>query len=121
MYEIVFYENKKGESPVYDYLSKLKSKNDKDSRIKANKIQDYIEALHKYGTWIGEPFVKYLDGNIWELRPLKDRIVFAAWNGNKYILLHQFKKKTQKTPKKEIERAEKEFADYIRRYGDERE
>ena len=28
---------------------------------------------------IGEPFIKHLEGEIWELRPLRDRILFAAW------------------------------------------
>jgi len=49
LFEIIFYEDKKGTSPVYDYLSKLKSTDNKDSRIKANKIQDYIQAFSRYG------------------------------------------------------------------------
>ena len=33
----------------------------------------------------------------------------------KYVLLHQFLKKTQKTPKREIEQAKRELADYLER------
>ena len=33
----------------------------------------------------------------------------------KFILLHQFQKKTQKTPKREIEQAKRELADYYER------
>ncbi|WP_334292447.1 type II toxin-antitoxin system RelE/ParE family toxin [Pseudobutyrivibrio xylanivorans] len=33
----------------------------------------------------------------------------------KFILLHQFPKKTQKTPKREIEQAKRELADYLER------
>ena len=46
---------------------------------------------------IGEPFIKHLEGDIWELRPLRDRILFAAWLDDGFILLHHFVKKTQKT------------------------
>ena len=35
---------------MLDYLKKLIEKKDKDSRIKANKINDYIEILSRYGT-----------------------------------------------------------------------
>ncbi|MBP5737985.1 MAG: type II toxin-antitoxin system RelE/ParE family toxin [Abditibacteriota bacterium] len=33
-----------------------------------------------------------------ELRPIKNRILFAAWYENTFILLHCFTKKSQKTP-----------------------
>ena len=51
------------------------------------------------GTRVGEPIVKHLDGEIWELRPSGDRVLFAAVIGGAFVLLHPFRKKTQKTPK----------------------
>ena len=107
---------RKGNYPVFDYIKKLKTKNDKDSRIKSSKINDYIQALSVYGTQIGEPYLKHLEGEIWELRPLRDRILFAAWIDNSFVLLHTFVKKTQKTPKAEIEKAKKELSE-IRQRG----
>lgn len=83
----------------------------KDSRIKLHKIQDYIKALRAYGTLAGEPYIKHLDGEIWELRPIRDRIFFAAYIGNRFVLLHHFTKKTQKTPPREIEQAKRELDD----------
>ena len=115
MYKIYFYKDKNGEEPVLDYLKELAAKKDKDSRIKANKINDYIEALSQYGTQAGEPYIKHLDGEIWELRPLRDRILFVGWYNGSYVLLHQFMKKTQKTPAREIEKAKRELADLIER------
>ena len=105
MYQIKFYKDKNGNKPVLEYLKKLLAKGDKDSRIKANKINDYIEMLKRFGTSLGEPYVKHLEGKIYELRPLKDRILFAAWVDNKFVLLSHFSKKTQKTPQREIDRA----------------
>ncbi len=98
MYEIHFYKDRSGKEPVADYLTELAAQADKDSRIKLNKIRDYVKALSTYGTLAGEPYIKHLSGEIWELRPLRDRVLFAAWVNGGFILLHHFMKKTQKTP-----------------------
>lgn len=115
MHKIYFYKEKDGSRPVADYILQLKSKGDKDSRIKLNKIQDYINALSEYGLQLREPYIKHLDGEIWELRPLRDRILFVAWHNGSFVLLHQFMKKTQKTPAREIEKAKRELAELIER------
>lgn len=111
MYEVIFYRNAKGEQPVFERLVELKSKNDKDSRIKLKKIGQYIELLKNEGTFIGEPYVKHLDGEIWELRPSGERILFAHLNGKIFMLLHCFTKSTNKTPKRDIERAKLNLKD----------
>ena len=109
MYEIYFYKDSKGNEPVLDYIRKLSEKKDKDSRIKLNKIQDYIQILSKYGIEAGGPYLKNLEDEIWELRPLRDRILFARFVKKSYILLHHFTKDTQKTPRREIEKAKREL------------
>ena len=111
MHEIYFYKNKSGESPVADYLKELASRKDKDSRIKFNKCNDYIQALSEYGTQVGEPYIKHIAGDIWELRPISDRIFFVGWTGGGFVLLHHFTKKTRKTPAREIAQAKRELAD----------
>lgn len=108
---IHFYKDKNGKEPVLEYLKELRSQNSKDSCIKVAKIQDYINILSEYGTRIGEPYVKHIEGEIWELRPLRDRIFFVAWVDNSFVLLHHFMKKTPKTPRKEIEKAKRELCD----------
>lgn len=114
-YNVLFYRNEQGEEPVRDYLNELVKKKDKDSRIKLNKIRDYVKILRIYGTRAGEPYVKHIEGDIWELRPLRDRIFFVAWINDSFVLLHHFMKKTQKTPKREIKQAQKEYADLQKR------
>ena len=115
MHKIYFYKDKNGKEPVAEYLKELATQKGKDGRIKLNKIRDYVKALSTYGTYVGEPYVKHLDGEIWELRPLRDRILFVAWHNGGFVLLHQFMKKTQKTPQKEIEKAKRELEDLIER------
>ena len=116
MYEIYFYKDSRGRRPVRDYFEKLEAKSDKDGRVKFNKILEYLQVLRKYGTRAGTPYVKHLDGDIWELRPLRDRVLFAAWDGKSFILLHVFMKDTQKTPAREIAKAKRALKD-IRERG----
>lgn len=59
--------------------------------------------------------IKYLESDIWELRPLRDRIFFASIDKDTFILLNYFMKQTQKTPKREIERAKRLFKEYKER------
>lgn len=115
LHKIYFYKDKNGNEPVAEYIAELAQKKDKNSRIKLNKIRDYMKVLSEYGTQAGEPYIKHIDGEIWELRPLRDRILFVGWINGSYVLLHQFMKKTQKTPAREIEKAKRELADLIER------
>ena len=100
LYNIYFYKDKSGKEPVAEYLSDLSTKNDKSSRIKLNKIRDYIKLLSTHGLSLGEPYIKHIEGDLWEIRPIRDRIFFITWQNNSFILLHHFLKKSQKTPKK---------------------
>ena len=113
MYEIRFYRKKDGEEPVAEFMKKLASQKGKDSRIQLGKIRDYIKVLQEHGTRAGEPFVKKVDDkeNIWELRPLGNRIFFVAWIENTFVLLHVFQKQTKKTPQRQIDQARREVKD----------
>lgn len=105
LYRIRFYKDGRGKSPVVEYLKKLHdSKNERD-RKQAEKINDYIQVLKVEGKAAGLPYVRHIDGELWELRPARDRILFFSWIENQIVLLHQFRKKTQKTPKREIDKA----------------
>jgi phage-related protein len=73
--------------------------------------------LKAYGTRAGEPFVKRVDGDIWELCPLRDRFFFFAWHGDQFVLLHHCIKKTQKAPAREIAQAKRNLNDFIEKSG----
>ena len=116
MYKIVFYQDKKGVSSVKGYIDELSQNcSNKDSRVKLKKITAYINQLSENGLKLGIPYIKHIEDNIWELRPLRDRILFAYLDNNKFVLLTCFMKKTQKTPKHEILKAKKCLEDYMKR------
>ena len=119
MFNIEFYEDEHGNSDVKEFIINLRKKSatSKDAHVNFNKVIAYLDILEEMGTRVGEPVTKHLDGEIWELRPLSNRILYAYYKDNTFLLLHHFKKKTQKTPRREILKAQKELNDYIRRFN----
>ena len=62
-----------------------------------------------------EVITKRIDEDIWELRPGNNRVLYFFCRENTFVLLHHFRKKTKKTPRREIEKAKRERDDYLRR------
>jgi len=73
-----------------------------------------IDLLEVVGPELREPYTKPLAGKLWELRAKSIRIFYFLYRRN-IILLHGYRKTTQKTPKSEIELALKLMGDYMRR------
>ncbi|MBD2006999.1 MULTISPECIES: type II toxin-antitoxin system RelE/ParE family toxin [Cyanophyceae] len=95
-----FYKNEGDKEPVRDWLKSL----GKDERTLIGKDIKTIE----FGWPIGMPTCKPLGKGLYEVRTnLPDkiaRVIFSFWN-NELVLLHGFIKKTQATPKKDLELA----------------
>lgn len=121
MYTIEFYEKENGESDVWDFLEELriKSANSKDARIQYNQMRFYIELLSQNGSKLPKKIAENIDDDIWELRPGNNRVFYFYYRHGSYVLLHHFRKKSQKTPKREIIRAKAERDDYIRQKEEE--
>ena len=117
MYEIEFYETEDGKCPIWDFLEalRLKAPTNKDARIQHKQASLYIELLQQNGTHMNAEITKHLDDGIWELRPGNNRVFYFFYQNDTYVLLHQFRKKSQKTPKREIEKAKADRNDYLRR------
>ena len=117
MYRVEFYETEDGDSQIWDFLEdlRLKAAVSKDARIQHKQSGLYIELLKQNGTRLNENITKHIEDGIWELRPGNNRVFYFFFRDNIYVLLHQFRKKSQKTPKHEIEKAKRERDDYISR------
>jgi phage-related protein len=116
MYEIIFYKDRNDHDPIKEYIYELSRRQGKDARVKLKKIIEYIGQLKYHGVSVGKPAIDHITGtDLWELRPNTDRIFFAYWKDNTFILLHHFAKKTQKTPAKEIAQAQRNLKDWIER------
>jgi phage-related protein len=115
-WSIVFYATAEGSEPVREFLRSL----DPKTQVR---FQWSIEQLRVRNVQAAEPLVKHIGGKIWELRRASSgnfyRVMYFLFTGRQIVLLHGFQKKTQKTPRSEIEIAEKRMADFIEKKGGE--
>lgn len=78
-----------------------------DIQAKLRRIADMIEQLGLAG--MREPYVKHLQGKLWEMRMIgRDgiaRAIYVTASGQRVVIVRVFRKKTQKTPRIEIELA----------------
>ena len=115
MYKIIFYQKENGEIPVQAFLDSL------DISMRTKMLYE-IELLELLGTRLREPHSKYLGNKILELRAVSgnniSRVLYFFVAGERIVLTHGFIKKTQKTPKQEIERAIKYMKSYIDKGAD---
>ena len=121
MYKVITYKDRNGKDEIAEYIDELNEAMDKnkDARIRYKKIYEYIGQLETYGVAAGEPAMKHIKNTeLWELRPSNDRIFFAYWKDNVFVLLHHFIKKTKKTPPREIAQAQRNLKDFLERRGE---
>lgn len=119
MYTVEFYEKENGKSELWDFLEELRVRalKSKDARIQYKQLVQYIQLLQDNGTYLPETVTKHLEENIWELRTGINRVLFFFFRDNVFVLLHSFRKKTQKTPRRELAKAKAERDNYLVRKG----
>ncbi|MBQ6039625.1 MAG: type II toxin-antitoxin system RelE/ParE family toxin [Oscillospiraceae bacterium] len=111
-FEIIFYTTEKGEKPVEEFLNSL------DTKMRAKMLMT-IRIVKANGYQTRMPYSEELEDGIFELRAKVgtdiSRVLYFFMIGRKIILTNGFIKKTQKTPKNEIEKAKRYRADYLSR------
>lgn len=110
-FEIVYFEKENGDVPVRTFLENLA-----DPRHKA-KLLLFIDFLRERNVFLREPHVKKLEGKIWELRVPHGRAAYRVlffYEGREIVLTHAFEKKTAKTPREELERANQHRSSYLK-------
>jgi phage-related protein len=108
---IEIYETTNGQCPVGKFLSGLS----KEAEAKSYRE---LELLAEFGFELGSKKVKQIGPHIWELRFWADRspirLVFTI-SKQVLVVVHGFKKKTQKIPSNDLKLSEQRVADYIQR------
>ena len=107
-WEVVLYSGKDGRDSVINEIDDFGANN-------SAKVFRVIELLKTYGHTVLETHIKHIDRKFWEIKIDKYRVLYFLYENQHYILVRAFMKKTQKTPEKEIEIAEKRYADYVSR------
>lgn len=120
MYTIEFYSQDDKYSEIEELMDRLaeQSQYNKDARIQWKQLVRQFEALSDFGREaLSTKVTKHIEDDIWELRPGRRRVLYFFYKDGVYVMLHSFVKKTQKTPRREIEKAKRERDDYLRRKG----
>jgi phage-related protein len=108
-----FYAHPSGREPVRDWLVGLE-------RLDRKAIGFDIKTVEE--TWpVGPPLMDSLGGGLWEVRTnLKGRVarVFCCIRDGKLVLLHGIIKKTQKTPKHDLDVARSRQKAFMERIGE---
>ena len=98
--DVRFFKTDGGTEPVRDWLLEL-------SAIDRKTIGEDIKTV-QFGWPLGMPLVRKMDKDLWEVRVhLENRIarVLLTVSAGKIVLLHGFIKKSQATPKQDIDLA----------------
>lgn len=113
MFDVEFYEDERGSSPAYEFVKNLENR-----KLQA-KVIGSLEVLAEKGNALREPYSKYLDDGIFELRckVASDivRLLYFYHEGKLIVVTNGFVKKTRKTPAREIALAKKLRKDYLTR------
>ncbi len=91
--------------------------------LPAGILADYLriaELLEEHGVELGMPYSRAFGQGLFELRPRGKegigRVFYCTAVGNTIVVLHSFVKKTQETPKKELDVAHKR-AKEVKQHG----
>lgn len=96
-WKVKFFQTTRGDYPVKEFI-------EEQDQPTAAKIASFVELLETDGPYLKPPYIKKLQDKLYELRisgKIEVRVVYTIKSGE-YYLLHAFKKKTQKTPAREI-------------------
>jgi len=109
-WSVEFYVDARGRCPVATFLEQL------PPRARGH-IVHQIDLLQERGPTLGMPYVRHLQGKIWELRVRTRgtayRLFYSFHTGRRIIFLHAFVKKTKKTPRREIDTARRRLNDFL--------
>ncbi len=111
-WKVESYQEERGRVPVTEALKVL-------APTDIARMLRVIDLLRDYGPTLKMPHARHLQDKLWELRmdgrPNSYRIIYAPVPGRKFLLLSLFAKKSQATPRKEIDIANRRLADYVER------
>ena len=113
---LIFYADASGDEPVRLFIRGLDLKTQ-------TRFDWSIEQLRVRNVHARPPLVRHLEGKLWELREESQtniyRLLYVFLSERRILFLHGFQKKTQKTPQRQIEIAERRIADFLASEGGE--
>jgi len=107
---IFFYKTKNGKELVDEYINKFE-------KVDEAKIRNCLIELQKEGLNSPKVTLRQIQGKLWEIKIKTSgggyRIFYVTIENEIMVLLHIYKKQSQKAPKKEINIALKRMAEVL--------
>ena len=107
--QVVYYVDSEGKSPVLSEIEML-------VRKEKAKILGYVSLLEEKGEELRRPIADYLGGDLYELRPKRHRVLYFFLLRNYAIVVHLFRKKSDRIPDAEKRIAYSRMQDFKDRY-----
>jgi len=92
---------------VSDYIDKL-------PKEQSAMIYAVLEDMKQYGLQAPLVSMRQIKGKLWEIKISQTRIFYVVIEGNTMVLLHAYKKQSQKAPQHEIETALNRMKDVLK-------
>lgn len=96
MWNIVFYVDHRGKCPPREFIEELPV-------MEQAKVRNVLRLLQEFGSNLSMPHAKQIKGKLWELRPGGVRLFYFAYIEQQFVILHGYRKQSQKAPDREIE------------------
>ena len=112
-YTIEWYYNENGKSQSHEYYEIL-------SNAQKRKLFQLFKRMGDFGKINDKTKFRYEGDDIFAFKPQPDRFLSFFVEGKKIILATGFKKKSQKLPKNEKEKATKYRKDFLKRNGEDK-
>ncbi len=109
--KVYFYKTSQGNSPIEKYIDKL-------PQADQARFLEIIKEIEERGLSAARLIFKPLEGKLWEIKfkvkSVGYRVLYVILEEDLMVWLHAFSKKTQKTPKKELDLARKRIKEVLK-------
>jgi phage-related protein len=109
-----YYTTTRGDRPVAAYIEGL-------SRADQAVLAVALTEIAERGREARGVTFRQLEGKLWELRIGPHRVFYILWNTTEMVLLHAYRKQTQKAPARHVKVAQRRMQEVLRCRGDTRQ
>lgn len=104
-WSVEFYIDSRGRRPAWEFILGL-PRHEQAASIRV------LDLLTEYGTSLSMPYARPIEG-LWELRSGGNRLFYFLCAGRRFVILHGYRKKSRRTPRREIEMAKRRMRDFL--------
>lgn len=104
-WRVEFYADTRRRCPALEFIQSLPKREQAE-------VLRVIDLLREFGLQLGMPHARLIAG-LRELRAGAGRLFYVAHTGRRFIILHGYRKQSQAAPRREIETAQRRWADFL--------